>query len=251
MDEHTFEEALAEVQSIQDTYGGEYDSWSRQYLDRHREYYLGVCQLVDDHLTDPLLEVGSAPFHLTGILDNLGYDLVGLDVDPGRMEEIIDDLALEVKRCDIETDRFPFEDDSFSGVLFTEVLEHLRMNPIWTLKEIHRVLEPNGRLLLTTPNLTSIYNLHSFLTEGKITDPYDQFIKLEEIGHMGHVREYAPAEVSSLLRKTGFRTLDRDFANWMRESWLERSLIHNVGIAASELYPKLKHYQIHIATPEP
>lgn len=250
MQEHEFKKAFDEVQTIQDRYQGEYDSWSQRYLDRHRDYYIGVSQLVDENLTDPLLEVGSAPFHLTGILRKLGYNLVGLDVDPGRMSKIIDDLKLEVKECDIEKDRFPFEDNSFSGVLFTEVLEHLRMSPLWTLKEIHRVLRPDGRLLLTTPNLTSIYNIHSFLTEGKITDPYDQFNKIEEIGHMGHVREYTPAEVGSLLCNTGFQTLEVGFANWMREPWHERSIIHNVGILASELYPKLKHYQIHIATPE-
>lgn len=44
----------------------------------------------------------------------------------------------------------PFPDDSFEAVLCTEVLEHIP-DPAETLSEIHRVLKPGGRLLLTIP----------------------------------------------------------------------------------------------------
>lgn len=46
--------------------------------------------------------------------------------------------------------QFPFEDNSFDGVLATEVLEHI-FNPDQFLAEIRRVLKPGGRLLLTCP----------------------------------------------------------------------------------------------------
>jgi SAM-dependent methyltransferase len=44
----------------------------------------------------------------------------------------------------------PFPDASFDAVLCTEVLEHIP-DPTETLREIHRVLKPGGRLLLTIP----------------------------------------------------------------------------------------------------
>src|SRR4029077_3692044 len=53
---------------------------------------------------------------------------------------------------DIESERFPFDDESISDVVFTEVLEHLFRNPAWTLFQINRILKPGGRLFLTTPN---------------------------------------------------------------------------------------------------
>jgi 2-polyprenyl-3-methyl-5-hydroxy-6-metoxy-1,4-benzoquinol methylase len=45
---------------------------------------------------------------------------------------------------------FPYDDNSFDGVLCIEVLEHTP-NPALLLHEIARVLRPNGRLLLTVP----------------------------------------------------------------------------------------------------
>jgi SAM-dependent methyltransferase len=45
---------------------------------------------------------------------------------------------------------FPFENDHFDGVLTSQVLEHV-FTPDEFLQEIHRVLRPDGRLLLTVP----------------------------------------------------------------------------------------------------
>ena len=40
-------------------------------------------------------------------------------------------------------------------MLFNEVFEHLRINLVFTMTEVHRVLEPNGVLMLSTSNPTS------------------------------------------------------------------------------------------------
>lgn len=45
----------------------------------------------------------------------------------------------------------PFENESFEVVTMLAVIEHLNY-PIKMLKEIHRVLTPNGILLLTAPS---------------------------------------------------------------------------------------------------
>lgn len=44
----------------------------------------------------------------------------------------------------------PFPDASFDGVVLTEVLEHCK-NPFAAVKEVHRVLRPNGLALVTSP----------------------------------------------------------------------------------------------------
>lgn len=49
-----------------------------------------------------------------------------------------------------DTYQLPFSSSSFEVVLCTEVLEHLH-TPAGALREIHRVLKPGGKLLLTTP----------------------------------------------------------------------------------------------------
>ena len=45
---------------------------------------------------------------------------------------------------------FPFENGHFDSVLTSQVLEHV-FTPDEFLQEIHRVLKPDGRLLLTVP----------------------------------------------------------------------------------------------------
>jgi SAM-dependent methyltransferase len=44
----------------------------------------------------------------------------------------------------------PFPDASFDGVVLTEVLEHCK-NPFAAIKEVQRVLRPNGLALVTSP----------------------------------------------------------------------------------------------------
>lgn len=44
----------------------------------------------------------------------------------------------------------PFNDDTFDTVTSTEVLEHVP-DPLRALKEMHRVLKPNGVLIITVP----------------------------------------------------------------------------------------------------
>lgn len=56
----------------------------------------------------------------------------------------------------------PFEDNSFDVVIFLAVLEHIpKDTEPQALAEIHRVLKPNGLLILETPNK----HLFSFLLD--------------------------------------------------------------------------------------
>mgnify|MGYP001204078536 CR=1 FL=1 len=67
----------------------------------------------------------------------------------------------------------PFKDNFFDLVVCAWVFEHLK-NPQQSLKEIHRVLKPNGKLIFLTPN-TLNYNVwiirlipsifHNYLTK--------------------------------------------------------------------------------------
>jgi SAM-dependent methyltransferase len=61
-----------------------------------------------------------------------------VDIDPERNPEIVADAA-----------RLPFEDASFSFILCTEMLEHVP-EPQVVIDELHRVLKPGGKMVLTT-----------------------------------------------------------------------------------------------------
>jgi len=181
-------------------------------------------------------------------MDALGYDVVGLDLDPERFETFVAEHGLDIRQCDIERDEFPFPDDAFDFVLFSEVFEHLRVDPLHALEEIERVLSPEETLLLTTPNLYFVGHVYRFLRGDAYDEPYDEFAKLRTVGHMGHVREYSTDQVETFLRNTGFELADVDYANWHWDG-SHRGLSGDVGRFVSSLIPSLRRFQIIEATP--
>jgi SAM-dependent methyltransferase len=132
-----------------------------------------------------------------------------VDVKPERFAKAVASLGLDVTRCDVETETVPFAAETFDAILFNEIFEHLRINPIFTLGEVHRVLRPGGTLLLSTPNLRSFRGIRNLLLRNQghavSAGVYRQYEKLETLGHMGHVREYTTREVSEFLARIGFR----------------------------------------------
>lgn len=61
--------------------------------------------------------------------------------------------------CDAEA--LTLEDTSFDSVLCIEVMEHTT-SPEALLREIHRVLKPGGKLLLTVPFVFEIHDTHDY-----------------------------------------------------------------------------------------
>ncbi len=61
----------------------------------------------------------------------------------------------KVKKCDLDKDRIPFDDNTFDEVYSKCVFEHLT-NPSNFMKESHRVLKPGGKLNIITDNATYI-----------------------------------------------------------------------------------------------
>lgn len=184
------------------------------YLTHRARYRSDAVRVLEAAGDGPVLEVGSMPCHATALLALCGVPVIGVDLDPARAQALIDAFSLDVRRCDIEREPLPFPDASFATVLFAETFEHLRIDPQFVLSELNRVLTPGGTLLLTTPNLYSAQNIARFLAGRGITDGLSEFSKLRQLGHMGHVREYAHAEVRRFLEFSGFAVERVEFAHY-------------------------------------
>jgi 2-polyprenyl-3-methyl-5-hydroxy-6-metoxy-1,4-benzoquinol methylase len=85
--------------------------------------------------------------------------LYGVDFAASRLR-IAAAAARRVRLVDADlAAALPFADRAFEAVFCTEVLEHLK-DPVRCLREIRRVLVPDGRLVLSVPNATGFAPFH-------------------------------------------------------------------------------------------
>jgi len=203
--------------------------WCAGYLRAHRERLAEDLAIIERELpSGRLLEIGSVPPLLTAALKESGREAVGVDIAPARFAGCIGELGLDVRACDIERDTLPFGDGEFTGVIFNEVFEHLRIDLIHTMGELARVTKPGGRMVLTTPNMRSARGMIALLVRGRSAflcpDVHEQYNKLRTIGHMGHVREYTERDVTDLCARAGFSHAKTIWRRGARESVLERAV---------------------------
>ena len=227
---------------------GKLSEWSKNYFQEgNKVRYLNDLKLLQEHFsTGKVLEIGSAPYQLTYLLSKKGYDICGVDIAPERHAAFISENNLNIIKCDIESEPLPFEDNAFHYIIFNEIFEHLRINPIKTLREINRVLHPDGILTLSTPNLYSITNIVYYLLGKGFDDPYEEFLKLETLKHMGHVREYSIRQVRKFLEKTGYTNIvtQRKSFGRLKGLWTPFNFIR-------KLIPGLHALQIHTSKKAP
>lgn len=110
----------------------------------------------------------------------------------------IDFKVPELKRGKIKTkqikisDKLPFNENSFDFVIMLAVLEHLNC-PIEIVKEVERILKPNGKLILTVPSKYSKPALEFLANKMKIVNE-------EEIND--HKKYYNYKDLEKLFKKT-------------------------------------------------
>jgi len=168
----------------------------------------------------------------------LGYrDVRGAYLGPlGSSDERIASVeGREIFRCaidlfDVERDRFPYEDRMFETVLACEIIEHLLLDPMHMLIEIHRVLDDGGTLVLTTPNAASSTAVARVLRQdgnpqlhSKYPDPRGEWRETE----VPHVREYTPGELRACVEAAGLEveTLVTEPLSTFDPRWVEELLL--------------------------
>jgi SAM-dependent methyltransferase len=184
--------------------------WHRHYLEGNKARIAFDLDIVTSSFPtgSHICEFGSIPLMLTAPLVERGYRVTGIDIAPERYSAAINKIGVVVVKCNIETELLPFKTAVFDGVVFNELFEHLRINPIFTMREVFRVMKPGATLFLSSPNLRSIQGLWNFVFRNRayscLGGIYEQYEKLEKLGHMGYVREYTSKEVIEFLERIGF-----------------------------------------------
>lgn len=138
-----------------------------------------------------------------------------------------EEFACTIDLFNCEQDRFPYPDNSFDTVICCEILEHLAKDPMHMMSEIHRILKPNGILVLTTPNVVSIRALHAMLT-GIHPNLFSKYVMPTLLPEAKHIREYTPKELLRLFADSGFTVQFIDTTAYGERSgvykWITRAI---------------------------
>jgi len=124
----------------------------------NKRHYL-TLELIKKENPKKILEIGSGDGYFAEKLfalkkeNNLKFEVTGIEIAEKRIERSIKKVP-EGKFIQGDVVDLPFKDKSFDLVIASEVLEHI---PKYrqAMKEIKRVLSPNGALIITFPNETN------------------------------------------------------------------------------------------------
>lgn len=100
-----------------------------------------------------LLEVGSGLGHLVGQLEDT-FQTFGMDINHWAVKQS-KSVASASSLQTASAQELPYAAASFNVVIIKHIVEHLP-DPARALREIGRVTEPGGTLILATPNLSSL-----------------------------------------------------------------------------------------------
>ncbi len=185
-------------------------NWLISTEEKELEYYKGILIHADSRLHEQALHLvqqyvrpgasvldagaGAGAFSLR--LVDAGYRVVASDVDGVGWQS----RSVPFVRADIDHGLGAFRDSAFDAVCCLEVIEHIE-NPWQLLREISRVLRPQGQLILSTPNVTSFLSRLSFLRTG-------EFAQFDEASlAYGHISPVTRRLVSLAATRAGLHVL--------------------------------------------
>jgi ubiquinone/menaquinone biosynthesis C-methylase UbiE len=137
-----------------------------------------------------LLDVGCGAGEWLLSMREMGWQVEGVDFDENAVR-VARKKGLEVHRGSVEQQSYP--DQSFDAVTMHHVIEHVP-DPAGTLTECARLLKPGGKLVLFTPNGSSLS--HGLFKQN--------WRGLEPPRHL-HI--FTPDSMHTLLHKVGFQQI--------------------------------------------
>lgn len=170
-----------------------------------RRLFRGLIGRMGIPVDAAILDVGTSTGTNLRMLRDMGFTgVLGMDLEDAAILWCAEKGLGTVRKGDVRD--MPFADGAFDLVLATDIVEHVDED-VSALREIHRVLKPSGRVLLTVPAFRSLWGLQ------------------DRVSH--HKRRYRRGEFVEKLRAAGFTVEDAFYFNFLLFApiWLARRLI--------------------------
>lgn len=110
------------------------------------------------------VELGAARGALAVCLQKFGLDVTAVDISREEYEADPPFVRLDLNDTDFSS---RLGEGSFDFVSAVEIIEHLE-SPVWFLRNVRRLLKPEGVALVTTPNMDNAPSRVRFLLTGKL-----------------------------------------------------------------------------------
>jgi len=178
-----------------------------------------IFQYIEKYKSKRILDAGCGRgFYLYGINSyKFVKEIHGIDINEKYLKiakNINQDKRVKIKKSNIY--KLPYENNSFDLIICSEVLEHLKDDKK-ALKELHRVLKPNGKLIITVPNLNFPF----------FWDPLNWFLMHFFNKHINkniwwlagiwadHERLYNKNDLKKIIKQTGFKIIKvKEIIHW-------------------------------------
>lgn len=133
-----------------------------------------------------------------------GNQMFGVsDID--KLKDIWTKNNLIISNKNIYASDFDFHTESFDFILSEATIEHLK-DPKKFIEQIIYFLKPNGYLLISTPNLTTLLKRLRFLLGKSPNWPIEDFYKAGD-AFTGHWREYTLRELKYICQASDLKII--------------------------------------------
>lgn len=173
-----------------------------------------------------LLDVGCGNGAYTTTMASGFDEVVGIEVEPGRLGEFRDRIAgtqHNISLHEMSAEDMQFPSAHFDVVTAIEVIEHIERLDI-ALDEIHRVLKPGGALCITCPNRLFPFETHQFRVPGTqrlVKGTYWPFLPYVPPLHRRYAtaRNYRPHELRELMARHALHEYAVDYVMPPFDRW--------------------------------
>ncbi len=172
-----------------------------------------ICSQLLPKKTGKLLEVGFGNGTLLNSLHEIGWEVEGVDFDAVAVESVRQNFKLKVHTGSLVEQKY--SNDYFDAIVLSHVIEHVH-NPCALLTECCRILKPEGKVILLTPNIES-FGYQTFGSHWLHLDP------------PRHIHLFSPTTLRTLVDNSGLtivqvKTNARDANNsWVMSKNIERA----------------------------
>lgn len=173
-----------------------------------------------------VVDLGCGSGHLLSDLSGSFEKRIDLDVSRRRLEEMAGGKTegWDFREAD-PNGVFPLQDASADVVIANQVIEHI-IDPVKFCQEIHRVLKPEGRCVITTPNIPYLKNIAHLLFSGYGPRTAGGNT-LDGAWDDGHVHYFTHKDLHEIFQHAGFRQVSSQGligqeSNGQLRRWMDR-----------------------------